>query len=160
MYAFDQIIHTSDDLVDKMNEIIWALDSADESLADVLYYIRSQCSEMLDNANIKVLFSIPEKIPDIVWQGKQKRNLYLLVKEAVHNIIKHAKASEVNIKVDVMSQLICIDVIDNGIGLSETIKNKSGHGLVNFNSRAAAIGGTVKIHSSNKGTHIRFEIPW
>ncbi|HOZ52027.1 MAG TPA: two-component regulator propeller domain-containing protein [Chitinophagaceae bacterium] len=159
-HSFDQIIHTSDDLVDKMNEIIWALDSADESLADVLYYIRSQCSEMLDNASIKVLFSIPEKIPDIVWQGKQKRNLYLLVKEAVHNIIKHAKASEVNIKVDVMSQLICIDVIDNGIGLSETIKNKSGHGLANFNNRAAAIGGTVKIHSSNKGTHIRFEIPW
>ncbi len=157
--SFDQIIHTSDDLVDKMNEIIWALDSGDESLADVVYYIRSQCSEMLANANMTVLFSIPDNIPEVIWLGRQKRNLYLLVKEAAHNIIKHSKATEVNIHIGISGQLISIEVMDNGTGISETVRNKSGHGLANFNSRAAAIGGKAFVHSSNIGTTIRFEIP-
>ncbi|MEO7047001.1 MAG: histidine kinase dimerization/phosphoacceptor domain-containing protein, partial [Ferruginibacter sp.] len=61
---FDKIITGSDELVDKMNEIIWALNSSDEKLADVLYYIRSQCCEMLDAAGIGLLATLPETIPE------------------------------------------------------------------------------------------------
>ena len=155
---FDKIIKGSDELVDKMNEIIWALNSSDEKLADVLYYIRSQCSEMLDGAGIALQATLPDSIPEKILNSEEKRNLFLIVKEAVHNIIKHAHASSVNMVMQIENSLQ-ITITDNGIGFHPNESRIKGNGLGNFEKRMNRLNGTVAIKSESNGTTIRFIIP-
>ncbi len=100
----EKLISNSDELVGKMNEIIWTLNSGDETLEDALSYIRSQCSEMLDNANINFEYKLPDAIPSFIIKSEEKRNLYLLVKEAVHNAIKHSGATSITIECIIAEQ--------------------------------------------------------
>lgn len=155
---FDKIITGSDELVDKMNEIIWALNSSDEKLADVLYYIRSQCSEMLDGAGIALQAILPEFIPEKILNSEEKRNLFLVVKEAMHNIIKHAHASSVNMVIQIENNLR-ITITDNGKGFNVNESRIKGNGLGNFQKRMNSLNGTLNIKSCSDGTTIQFIMP-
>ena len=155
---FDKIITSSDELVDNMNEIIWALNSTDEKLEDVLYYIRSQCSEMLDGAGISLLATMPDSIPDKKLTSEEKRNLFLVVKEAVHNILKHAEASTVCIVIKIEHNLY-ITITDNGKGFKVNESRLKGNGLGNYQKRMNSLKGSVDIQSGSKGTTIQFVMP-
>lgn len=141
-----------------MNEIIWALNSSDEKLADVIYYIRSQCSEMLDGAGIALQAILPEFIPEKILNNEEKRNLFLVIKEAVHNIIKHAQASTVNMVMKIENNLV-ITIIDNGRGFNVDESRLKGNGFGNFQKRMTSLKGTVDIKSGNNGTTIQFIMP-
>ena len=155
---FDKIITGSDELVDKMNEIIWALNRSDEKLADVLYYIRSQCGEMLDGAGITLQATLPESIPEKILNSEEKRNLFLVVKEAVHNIIKHAHATTVNIVMQIDKNL-CISIIDDGKGFNLDESRIKGNGLGNYQKRMNSLKGSVDIKSDSTGTRVQFIMP-
>ena len=155
---FDKIITSSDELVDNMNEIIWALNSTDEKLENVLYYIRSQCSEILDGAGIVFQVTLPEYIPDKTLNSEEKRNLHLVVKEAVHNIIKHAQASTVSITIEIENNLL-MTITDNGKGFNVQESRLKGNGLGNFEKRMSSLKGSFDINSDSKGTTVRFIIP-
>lgn len=154
---FNKIISGSDELVDKMNEIIWALNSNDERLEDVLYYIRSQCSEMLDHADIELETTMPEIIPEKILNSEQKRNLFLVVKEAIHNIIKHAQARHVTLFMQAGPALV-IEITDNGTGFDPEASRLKGNGLGNFEKRMRQLNGMVQIQSVPGCTKVRFEI--
>jgi signal transduction histidine kinase/ligand-binding sensor domain-containing protein len=155
---FDKLITGSDELVDKMNDIIWMLNSGDETLENVLYYIRSQCSEMLDHANINFQYNLPNIIPAKMINSEEKRNLYLVVKESVHNVIKHSETTKVNLYVQIDKQLKII-VADNGKGF-DTEENKfKGNGLGNYQKRMTVLKGKVDIQSNENGTKVIFEVP-
>jgi hypothetical protein len=62
-----------------MNEIIWALNQGNQQLEELIYYTRSQCSEMVNNAGLEFNFSMPENIPAKIINWKDARNIYLLV---------------------------------------------------------------------------------
>ena len=155
---FDKIIISSDELVDNMNEIIWALNSSDEKLENVLYYIRSQCSEILDAAGINFQLTLPKIIPEKILSSEEKRNLQLVVKEAVHNIIKHSKASEVSMIMQIDNKLH-ISITDNGCGFDVDESRLKGNGLSNFQKRMESLKGNVDITSGANGTRIVFTIP-
>ena len=155
---FDKIISGSDELVDKMNEIIWALNRSDEKLADVLYYIRSQCGEMLDGAGIALHAILPESIPEKILNSEEKRNLFLVVKEAMHNIIKHAQASSVNMVMQIENNLH-ITITDNGTGFNVNENLIKGNGLGNYQKRMNSLKGSVDIKSGSNGTTIQFIMP-
>ncbi|MGG9960408.1 ligand-binding sensor domain-containing protein [Ferruginibacter sp. SUN106] len=155
---FDKLITGSDELVDKMNDIIWLLNSGDETLENVLYYIRSQCSEMLDHANISFEYSLPGIFPGKMISSEEKRNLYLVVKEAVHNVIKHSLATKVNLYVQIDKQLKII-VADNGKGFNAEENKFKGNGLGNYKKRMDMLNGNLDIQSSASGTIISFEVP-
>ncbi len=155
---FDKLIAGSDELVDKMNEIIWTLNSSDESLEDVLYYIRSQCSEMLDHANMEFEYSLPADIPGNIVSSEEKRNIYLLVKEAVHNAIKHSGATRVILSVHTDDRLK-ISIADNGKGFNIDEKKFNGNGLSNYQKRTEILKGKAILQSGETGTTVSFEIP-
>ncbi|MEO6819632.1 MAG: two-component regulator propeller domain-containing protein [Ginsengibacter sp.] len=155
---FDKIIMSSDELVDNMNEIIWALNSSDEKLENVLYYIRSQSSEILDAAGITFQVTMPKVIPEKILSSEEKRNLHLVVKEAVHNIIKHAKASAVNMAIQIDNNLH-ITIKDNGIGFIVDESRLKGNGMGNFQKRMDSLKGSMDIQSGANGTTTVFIIP-
>ena len=149
---------TSNDLMEKMNEIIWAMNEKNDTLEDLLFYTRAYAKEYCEENGLQCSFDIPENIPLLFVSGEVRRNVFLIVKESLHNIVKHAFASEVNFKISVDRNL-SIKVRDNGRGIeTKKINLNGGNGLQIMQKRMGSIGGTLAINTQN-GTSIEMDVP-
>jgi signal transduction histidine kinase len=148
----------SEELVESMRQMIWAMSSNSNSLEDMVVYIRGYSRQYLDDHQLNLQFDIPENIPEVLITGPVKRNLFLVVKEVLHNIVKHAKASSVNIIMDCNQQRFSVTIVDDGVGLSDSGNNRFGNGLKNMERRIGEINGKLMITSSS-GTRVVIEIP-
>jgi signal transduction histidine kinase len=153
----EKISASSNELIQKMNEIVWALNINNDNLQSLVSYTRQYAVSYLDDLGIQCNVETTENIPDITVTGNNRRSVFLLVKEALNNIAKHAEASCVEIKFEVNSKLH-IHVHDNGKGFSSNLQNVHGNGLVNMRRRIQKLRGEMKIINS-KGTRIDFDIP-
>ncbi|MFY0254960.1 triple tyrosine motif-containing protein [Chitinophaga sp. 30R24] len=153
----ERISETAGEMVDKMSEIIWAMSSSNDSLANLIAYMRSFAAEFLEHAHISHQFYIPETIPNIKLSGGTRRNIYLAVKESLHNVVKHAKATEVIVEVKVHKNMT-IMIKDNGEGFDQEKVRLFGNGLKNIQKRMMSVGGNADI-TSNNGTIVFLDIP-
>lgn len=148
----------SKELIQSMGEIVWSLNNGNDTLPGTVAYIRAYAVRFLEEANISVDFRQPADLPDEVIDGVARRHIFLLVKEALHNIVKHAKATEASIAVSVDDNLT-FRIADNGIGLPETaLRSMTGNGLRNINERIKALQGFWKAESHH-GTVLIFTVP-
>ena len=87
--------------------------------------------------------------------------LYRIVQEAIHNAIKHANATQIDVKLNLSKNELNLLISDNGRGMEvNNSKSTAGNGLKSLKNRALIIGGEFNIHSkAGKGTHLQFEIP-
>lgn len=143
-------------LIEKMNEIVWAMRSAPEPLADFISHLRSQAGELLSNAGIDLQFDVEGSIPSVLLPTEYRHHLYLIIKEAIHNIIKHSKASEAYIHLTFHSHWE-IEIRDNGIGIADANK-PNGNGLLNMRKRATLIKGELSV-TSGDGTRLHLTLP-
>ncbi|HEX6171183.1 MAG TPA: two-component regulator propeller domain-containing protein [Chitinophagaceae bacterium] len=147
----------SDEMIDKMGEIVWALNEKNDTLNDLLSYTRSYAVEYLEQNGIKCHVEEPDNIPQLNVSGEFRRNIYLTVKESLHNIVKHAQAIEVFIQIEIAKWLI-IKISDNGIGLNNSIPGAYGNGLISMHNRMKELGGRFEI-VSKEGTEVRIKAP-
>ncbi len=156
--ATEKIAGMASGLVDQMNSIIWSMNKEYDTLPDLLAYVRSHISELLDNADIGYQFKVQEPVPNLPLSSEQRRNLYLVVKEAVHNIIKHAHATKVTLSFRYADKLE-IQIADNGVGLADATGRRFGNGLKNIRQRMQDIGGTVDFQSeTGTGTTVKLMV--
>lgn len=153
----DKLQITSTELIDKMNEIIWAINEKNDSLEDLLFYTRSYAVEYCEDNNLECNICLPGKIPVKVVSGEVRRNVFLTVKESLHNIVKHSGANTVAITVDTADSL-SIRISDNGRGFSENGKSTGGNGLRNMQKRMLSIGGDITVENNN-GVTINMQVP-
>ena len=157
--GLNKVAAISDETITKMSEIIWALNETNQTLEELIYFIRSQASEMVENADILFEGNLPENIPAISFGWMRNRNTYLLVKETIHNSIKHANANKISIKFEVLNELT-ISIQDDGKGFN-TSKKYSGNGLHNYQKRIQKINGTMLLDSKiGSGTKVTYKIPF
>lgn len=91
--------------------------------------------------------------------NKNKIHIYRIIQESLHNIYKHANATQVNISFKLKNNVICLTMIDNGSGF-DVNKAKSGIGLKNMKSRIDEINGSINITSEKDvGTTVTIEAP-
>jgi signal transduction histidine kinase/ligand-binding sensor domain-containing protein len=147
----------SDEMIDKMGEIVWALNEKNDTLNDLLSYTRSYAVEYLAQNGINCHVDEPENIPQIDLSGEFRRNIYLTAKEALHNIVKHAQASEVWIQIEI-DRGLTLKIKDNGIGIDNSTPNSFGNGLTNMKNRIEELRGSFEIKSKN-GTAIIIKAP-
>lgn len=153
----DKIAATATGVVDKMNEIIWSMNRQYDTLDDLIAYTRQHAVEFLQNYGLKYHFDLPDLIADVPISGEQRRNIYLVIKESLHNIVKHSGASEVSISFQLKEGLrACIH--DNGKGLETNSQHRFGNGLKNMQQRMESIGGTFEVENKN-GTTIKLYCP-
>jgi signal transduction histidine kinase len=145
------------EMIDKMGEIVWALNEKNDSLSDLLSYTRSYAVEYLSQNGIHCQIITPDDFPAIMVSGEFRRNIYLVVKEALHNIVKHAQATLVKINIEASKKLI-IKIQDDGIGFNSAETRPYSNGLINIEKRMKDIGGTVHIEST-EGTIIYLHVP-
>jgi signal transduction histidine kinase len=148
---------TSVDLVENMSEIIWAMKDENNSLEDLLYYIKRYAMEYGADNNLNCKVYLPEKLNPQIVSGQNRRNIFLAVKEILHNIVKHANAKNVSIDVTYDSEWH-IEIRDDGIGLTKNEKFSGGNGIKNIKKRIAAVNGSVTF-LVDKGTVVSLTIP-
>jgi len=147
----------SHDMIDKMGEIVWALNQKNDSLSDLLSYTRAYASEYLSQNGIHCSFHEPEHFPARSVSGEFRRNIYLTVKEALHNVVKHAQATEVCFTISTDLDLL-INIHDNGTGFNENNIRPFSNGLGNMKKRMEDLGGSCRIVHDN-GTIVLITVP-
>lgn len=156
--SLDQIAETSRKVMNSMSEIIWSLNPDNKTFDQLMSYLRDQLHNLLESSGINYRIDLPES-GDFLLNNASKRNIILLMKEAVNNAIKHAKASEISVEGKLNNNTFEVEIKDNGIGFNPG-NGISGNGLKNMKDRASEIKCEMKIESQlAKGTAVRFRIP-
>ena len=153
----DKISNSANDLITKMNTIIWTMKSSNDTVDNMIAYVRAYASEFLDNTNLKYKITYPELINPIELSGEKRQNIFLCIKESLNNIAKHANATEVQISFVIGPQLV-IRIADNGVGLNPDRMREFSNGLVNMRKRMETIDGEFEIRKEN-GTTVILAIP-
>ncbi|MDP9229533.1 MAG: histidine kinase [Bacteroidota bacterium] len=156
-HEIEKISKSADDVLNKMNVIIWSMNSGNDSLGNLIYYIRSYSLEYLDGTPVVCRVLTPDYIPEKELTGDKRRNLFLCVKETLNNVLKHSNASEVKINFDTNEELK-IKISDNGKGIDLNSIRQFGNGLQNITRRMNSIGGSFHIENKN-GTITTLVLP-
>ncbi|HMR42260.1 MAG TPA: 7TM diverse intracellular signaling domain-containing protein [Saprospiraceae bacterium] len=155
-----KIAEKASDIMENMADIIWAMNSRNDTLDNFCYYMRGYAADFLEDHKIKSRIRIPDDIPFVKLDGSKRRNLLLAVKEILNNVVKHAKTSEVEIVIRFDEQLH-ISIKDNGIGFSGEQNGEKifgGNGLKNISKRITEIHGSVHF-VQNHGTEVCIAVP-
>lgn len=153
----DKISDSANEVLNKMNTIIWSMNSSNDSLENLIYYIRSYAVEYFENTSIQCKVNVPAQIQQHILPGDKRHNIFLSVKEALNNILKHSNATELKIDITLDHRLL-IQIADNGKGINKDKIRQFGNGLKNMARRMENTGGTFKIENNN-GTLVMLELP-
>jgi signal transduction histidine kinase len=143
----DRISTYANDLLNKMNAIIWTMSSSNDTLGNLISYIRGYTVEYFDNTGIDCKFTIPENIPAIEVAGEKRRNIFLTVKETLNNALKHAACTQVHLSFEVQESGMNILLHDNGKGIDLNNLREFGNGLKNMTKRMNRVGCDFKIEN-------------
>jgi signal transduction histidine kinase len=153
----ERISHSADEVLNKMNAIIWSMNSGNDTLDNLVSYIRSYAIEYFENTQVECKVNTPEHIDPTELTGDKRRNLFLCVKETLNNALKHSGASQIVIDFEINQQLM-IRIADNGVGIDLLKIRQFGNGLKNITRRMESIGGTYHIENKN-GTVTTLTLP-
>ena len=146
-------------IIHALDEIVWAVDPQRDTLASAARYLASYVEEYLAGLNVACRVQIPNAFPEEVVSGEVRHDLFLAVKEALNNAVRHGGATEVGFSVRLFEEGIQISIKDNGSGFDPTIRTQ-GHGLANLRSRLEKLGGRCEIASApGAGTTVSFQLP-
>jgi signal transduction histidine kinase len=145
----EKISSSANELLNKMNAIIWSMSSSNDSLGNMVAYIRSYAQEYFDGSGINCRISIPDNLPNIEVAGKIRRNIFLVVKEALNNAMKHAKATEVTITLEKVADGLSLYIQDNGVGINFDQLRQFSNGLINMKQRMKDVDVDFTIENKN-----------
>jgi signal transduction histidine kinase/ligand-binding sensor domain-containing protein len=162
-----RIYSTAREMTRALDEIVWAIDPRHDTLDSLIGYMGLFAQELLGAANIRCRLEVPVDVPAWPLTAEIRHNLFLVYKEALNNVVKHAAATEVQISVEVRARAFVLTVRDNGRGFAHDQQPArtdgriaSGNGMRNIAQRLDRIGGKSEISSEpGKGTSIAFTIP-
>jgi len=151
-----RIWKTSHDVTCSLDEIVWAINPRHDNLNGLLNYLTSYAEENLEAAGIRLRLRPPVSLPALVLHVETRHNLFLAAKEALNNVLKHSRASELCIALELDACLIRLEFTDDGVGFSAA---DDGEGLRNMRQRMTDIGGTFEVQGRpGLGTTVRFTI--
>ncbi len=153
----DRISSSANEVLNKMNAIIWSMNSGNDSADNLISYIRSYAYEYFENTPIDCKVISPEQIPVIQLSGDKRRNIFLCVKESLNNALKHSKASLITITLTAGDELN-VTIADNGVGIDLEKIRQFGNGLKNIGRRMESISGSFHIEKNN-GTITTLRLP-
>ena len=149
--------------LESISDIVWMVNPGNDAAGTLWQRMTQYASETLEPKGIELQSQIDEAVSGLDIEMKKRREVYLIFKEVLHNIIKHSYATEVTIQVTYAAMQIEIRVVDNGKGFNLTGNKQAGlggNGLKNMQQRAAAIGANLLFRSApGKGTEVVLQLP-
>jgi signal transduction histidine kinase len=155
----EEIADSSRKVIDNIGEIIWAINPRNDTLENLIAYARQYVANFCELSTIHCVFDLPAQIPAVSLSAEFRRNIFLVIKEAITNIFKHAHASEVLFKIRFNHNRMTIDIADNGRGFSMGELPIFGNGLSNMKKRVEQLSGILTIISGpGEGTKIQISV--
>lgn len=147
---------TSLRMADGLRDIVWYIDPDHDSLTATLRRMRQVASTLLRGIEHVFHADVPDR--DRPLPVNVRRNVFLIFKEAVHNVVRHAGASTVGIGISLSGDKLQLEIVDDGCGF-DLAAGGDGHGLRSMRRRAEEIGGRLEIDSSpGCGTTLRLVV--
>ncbi len=148
---------TAGELIGNMRQIIWTMNADQSGLEDLVVYCTNHARRYAGENGLVAHIEADGPWPAVQLTTEQKRNVFLVVKEALHNVVKHAQAHQVSIRFEAGKELQ-VRLHDDGIGLPMAAGQGVGNGLRNMERRITTLGGTFHI-ANDHGTTLRFSLP-
>ena len=155
----EKMSRTARTAVKSLDEIVWAVNPRNDTLAHLIDYTGQFAADYLRDAGIRCLLDVPDYTPVREVPSNVRHNVFLVVKEALQNIVKHAHATEVQLHVSLREERLRLVIEDNGCGFDQPPEDAWADGLRNMRQRLAEIGGECRIQSVvGRGTTITVEL--
>ena len=155
-----KISATARQAVKLLDEIVWAVNPRNDSLAQLADYICGYAADYLAAANIRCRMDVPVQIPPVELSSKIRHNVYLATKEALQNVVKHSQAKAAGLRIVIQPDSAIIVISDDGHGFAVEPDNALADGLRNMRQRMSDIDGRCQIVSQpGGGTEVSLEFP-
>jgi ligand-binding sensor domain-containing protein/signal transduction histidine kinase len=148
----------SRELVDSMSDIVWSINPAKDNLYFLAQRMRVFASDVFMARNIQLEFRTSSREHELRIGADARRQVFLVFKECVHNIIRHANCTEVEVNIRVEDERLVVQVRDNGVGF-EPVGAVNGHGLASMRDRAQRVGGRIVVVADDHGSAVTLEVP-
>jgi signal transduction histidine kinase/ligand-binding sensor domain-containing protein len=157
----DQIYEVANELARNVDEIVWAVNPANDGWEPFLSYFEQYTEYFLGNSGLRFHFFRPTDLVARAIASKTRHHLLLAVREAVGNVLKHASAKQVKIEMRIDGDVLEVIVEDDGVGFDTSRPAGVGHdGLSNMTRRMREAGGMIRLESTpGKGTCLTFRVP-
>jgi signal transduction histidine kinase len=153
-------------MLDAIGEIIWAINPQHDRLDRLTAYLREHAARTLESAGLHAHLAFLPHVPDRPVTAEFRRNVFLVLKEALHNVIRHADARSVAVHLSLEEEVLLLVVEDDGRGFPDgngspmPESGRGGNGLGNMVHRAEEIGGTLDLDAaSGDGTRLTLRAP-
>lgn len=156
----NRIASYSRETVSKLGEIIWSTKPESDNFSGLASYCREFLNKYLAGLPIKYQFNFTDQGDETAMNPELRRNLYLVMKEAVHNAVKYSQAKDLNILMEVRDGTYRLVVEDNGIGMDASQHSPNGNGFRNMQGRMTDVNGIMIVRTApGKGTRLEFSGP-
>ncbi len=137
-----------------MDDIVWSINPLNDDLEKIIARMRRYAAELFDAKEIDYQIVIPENLNEVKLLMEQRRDVYLIFKEAVNNLVKYSKCTQANIEIKIHNKTFELRIKDNGKGFDPN-QESSRNGLKNMHARAISLEGNLTINSAiGKGTEL------
>ena len=156
-----KISQSADQTVRALEEIVWAVRPGSDTLPSLVEYIAHFANELFEGNATRCRLDLPPDLPARPLPPDVRHNIFLIVKEGLTNVLKHAGAAEVHLQIKVTPQTLEIVIADNGKGFdtNSAMTDGQGNGLGNMKRRAEAVGGKLTLTSaSGQGARVEFSV--
>jgi len=155
-----QISLTARDTTRSLDEIVWALNSSNDTLESLVNYACKYAQDYFALAGVSYRAELPTQLPPTPILPEVRHNVFLAFKEAVNNIVKHSQATEARVKLQLEPDKFILTVADNGRGLGDLSAKQLRNGLKNMRKRLSDVHGEFEIKpGANGGTVVRLTVP-
>jgi len=146
--------------VQSLDEIVWATNPKNDNLRRFADYVGRFADEFFENTAVRCWQEIPTDLPEHPLRADIRHDVFLAMKEAFNNVLKHSAATELWLRLTVEERVVRLAIDDNGRGFRPEAVLNNGSGLNNMQARLAEYGGRAEILSAPlQGTKIRFTFP-
>ena len=157
-----KIVDSAVSTMQTMDEIVWAVDPKKDTLDGLIGYINQYAREFFEDTSIKCRLEMPAQVSPLIIPADVRHELFLVLKEALNNVVKHAHASEVRLFLAENGGTITVMVEDDGCGLNHRKPgpDMDGYGLDNMRRRIDKLGGVFSLatNPSGKGTTLKMTV--
>lgn len=156
----DKIIQSADETVRALEEIVWAVRPDSDTLASLVEYIAHFANELFEGDTARCRLDLPNDLPAMPLPPEMRHDIFLVVKESLTNVLRHAGAKEVLVEARITGPTLEILIRDDGKGFDMAAPPPAMHnGLENMRRRAAALGGTLEMTGApGQGTTVRLTV--
>jgi signal transduction histidine kinase len=142
-----------------LNDIIWSVNSSNDSVEEIFTRMRRYAADLFDNSNTLCHLNLDKTVAEKKLNMEQRKDLYLIYKESMNNIFKHASAKNIWIEVQWLNRMLHLKINDDGKGFESSVITNS-NGLKNIRARTEKWKGSITIKTSpGNGTFIEVALP-